>query len=76
MSYWLDELALIFAGLSPDQLVTARLVRAEVLTSTQVQALGRILQELHTMGLAYDLKELLLLLDMVTPEQLQAATVM
>jgi hypothetical protein len=37
----------------------------------QITGLGRIRQELHAMGLEYDLESLLILFRILTPEQLR-----
>ena len=61
MNYQLGEILLMFKLLTPDQLLAASLVSYGLITTTQISALGRIRQELHSIGLEYDLENLLIL---------------
>ncbi|MBV9615511.1 MAG: hypothetical protein JO031_08650, partial [Ktedonobacteraceae bacterium] len=54
-------------------LLAASLVSYGMITTAQVSALGRIRQELHSIGLEYDLESLLILFRILTPEQLREA---
>ena len=72
MQYQLDDRMLMDLGLSPAHLIATRLVGSGLLTTAHIRTLGSIQRELQTVGLDYRLQDLALLLDMVTPEQLQA----
>ncbi len=61
----------MFKLLTPDQLLAATLVSEGLITTAQVSALGRIRQELHSIGLEYDLENLLILFRILSPEQLR-----
>jgi hypothetical protein len=61
----------MFKLLTPDQLLAASLVSYGLLNTAQIRSLGRIRQELHSMGLEYDLENLLILFRILTPEQLR-----
>ena len=71
MNYQLGEILLMFKLLTPDQLLAASLVSYGLITTAQIGALGRIRQELHSIGLEYDLESLLVLFRMLSPEQLR-----
>jgi hypothetical protein len=73
MNYQLGEVLLMFKLLTPDQLLAASLVGYGLITRTQISALGRIRQELHAIGLEYDLENLVILFRILTPEQLREA---
>jgi len=51
LNYQLGEILLMFKLLTPDQLLAASLVSYGLITTTQISALGRIRQELHSIGL-------------------------
>ncbi|TMC87174.1 MAG: hypothetical protein E6J10_05555 [Chloroflexi bacterium] len=51
MNYQLGEILLMFKLLTPDQLLAASLVSYGMITPAQISALGRIRQELHSIGL-------------------------
>lgn len=59
--------------LTLDQLLAVRLLHRGLLTLAQIRTLGRIQRELHAIGLAYTLEQLVLLFRLVTAEQVQAA---
>ena len=61
----------MFKLLTPDQLLAASLVSYGLIPTQQIAALGRIRQELHAIGLEYDLESLLILFRLLTPEQLR-----
>lgn len=61
----------MFKLLTPDQLLAASLVSYGLITAAQISALGRIRQELHSIGLEYDLENLLILFRILTSEQLR-----
>ena len=71
LNYQLGEILLMFKLLTPDQLLAASLVSYNMVSTTQISALGRIRQELHAMGLEYDLESLVILFRLLTPEQLR-----
>src|SRR5207245_10421243 len=59
MNYQLGEILLMFKLLTPDQLLAASFVSQGLFSTTQISALGRIRQELHAIGLEYELESLL-----------------
>ena len=71
MNYQPGEILLMFKLLTPDQLLAASLVSYGLLTANQIRALGRIRQDLHSIGLEYDLENLLILFRILSPEQLR-----
>ncbi|HEY0753036.1 MAG TPA: hypothetical protein VGD98_03675 [Ktedonobacteraceae bacterium] len=71
LNYQLGEILLMFKLLTPDQLLAASLVSYGMISTIQISSLGRIRQELYTMGLEYDLESLLVLFRILTPEQLR-----
>jgi hypothetical protein len=71
MNYQLGEILLMFKLLTADQLLAASLVSYGLISATQISALGRIRQELHLIGLEYDLESLVVLFRILAPEQLR-----
>lgn len=71
IDYRLGELLLMFKFLTPDQLLAALLVSRGMVTPAQVAAMGRIKQELHNIGMEYDLENLLILFRLLSSEQLR-----
>jgi hypothetical protein len=61
----------MFKLLTADQLLAASLVSYGLISPTQISALGRIRQELHSIGLEYDLESLVVLFRILAPEQLR-----
>lgn len=71
LNYQLGEVLIMFKFLTPDQWLAANLVSCGLLSMTQINALERARQELYAVGLEYDLEGLLVLLRVVSPEQLR-----
>ncbi len=71
IDYRLGEVLLTFKFLTRDQLLAALLVSRGLVTPAQVASIGRIKQELHAIGMEYDLENLLILFRMLSSEQLR-----
>ena len=62
---------LTFKFLTRDQLLAALLVSRGLVSPAQVASMGRIKQELHAIGMEFDLENLLILFRMLSSEQLR-----